>query len=70
MNLNMEQQNAVVNGEPVELNVAGTDCVLLRKDVYLRLDPEYDAGSWTLEEMNLLTDEAEQMISERESHEG
>jgi hypothetical protein len=69
MILNMEQQKAVENGEPVALNVAGTECVLLRRDVYLRLELDYDTGSWTTDEMNLLADEAEEMISRRESHE-
>ena len=66
MILNMEQQKAVENGEPVALNVAGTECVLVRRDIYLRLDPDYDTGPWTAEEMNLLADEAEEMISRRE----
>jgi hypothetical protein len=69
MNLNMEQQEAVASGVPVMLNVAGTECVLVRRDIYLRLDPAYDACPWTPEEMNLLADEAEEMISQRESHE-
>jgi hypothetical protein len=69
MNLNLEQQKAVENGEPVAVNVAGTECVLVRRDIYLRLDPEYDTGPWTVEEMNLLADEAEELISRRESHE-
>ena len=69
MNLNLEQQKAVENGEPVAVNVAGTECVLVRRDIYLRLDLEYDTGSWTVEEMNLLADEAEELISRRESHE-
>ena len=49
--------------------MAGTDCVLLRKDVYLRLVPAYDAGPWTIDEMNQLADEAEAIISRREAHE-
>jgi hypothetical protein len=69
MILNSEQQKSVENGEPVELNVAGMECVLVRRDIYLRLDPDYDAGPWTTDEMNLLSDEAEEMISRRESHE-
>ena len=68
MILNMEQQKAVENGEPVSLTVAGTDCVLIRKDVYLRLEPDFDAGPWTLDEMNLLADEAEELISRREEN--
>jgi hypothetical protein len=69
MVLNVEQQSAVANGKPVALNVAGVDCVLLRRDVYLQLDPDFDAGPWTLDEMNLLADEANELISQREAHE-
>ena len=69
MILNLEQEQAVANGEAVELNVAGTDCILLRRDVYLRLDPEPDADPWTLEEMNLLSDEADEIISRKEADE-
>ena len=69
MILNLEQQKAVENGEPVELNVDGTECVLVRRDVYLRLDPEFDTGPWSVEEMNLLADEAEELISRGETHE-
>ena len=65
MILNIEQQKAVANGEPVALNVAGTECVLVRNDIYLRMDP-YDTGPWTIDEMNLLADEAEEMISRSE----
>jgi len=66
MVLNAEQQQAVANGEPVMLNVAGTDCVLIRRDVYLLLDSASEP--WTGEEMNLLADEAEEMITRGESH--
>ena len=69
MMLTVEQQRAVENGEPVALNVAGAECVLVPRDIYLRMDPDYDTGPWTVEEMNLLADEAEEMISRRESHE-
>ena len=69
MILNIEQQKAVENGEAVPLNVAGTECVLVRKDIYLRMDPDYETGPWTPEEMNLLADEAEEMVSRSESHE-
>ena len=69
MNLNLEQQKAIENGEPVAVTVAGTQCVLVRRDIFLHLDPDFDTGPWTVEEMNLLADEAEEMISKRESHE-
>ena len=70
MILNREQSRragTVENGEAVAMNVAGTDCVLVRRDIYLRMDPEFDTGPWTVEEMNLLADEAEEMISGGES---
>ena len=69
MNLTMEQQKALEKGEPVTMNVGGTESVLVRRDIYLRLDPDYDTGPWTVEEMNLLADEAAEMISQREGHE-
>jgi hypothetical protein len=69
MTLNVEQQKAVENGEPVALNVSDTECVLVRKDVYLRMEAEVDSTPWTTEEMNLLADEAEAMIARMEGHE-
>jgi hypothetical protein len=69
MELSTEQQQAVEKGEAVTVNVGGTACVVVRRDIYLRLDPDYDPGPWTVEEMNLLADEAEEMISRREAHE-
>ena len=63
MILNMEQQKAIVNGAPVALNIGGAECVLVRTDIYLRLDPDYDTGPWTTEEMNLLADQADEMIT-------
>jgi propanediol utilization protein len=67
MVLNLQQQAAVAKGEPVALNVAGTDRILVRRDVYLRLDPDFETGPWTIEEMNLLADEAEELISQKEA---
>jgi hypothetical protein len=67
MTQNPEQQRAVENGEPVVVNVAGTDCVLVRRDIYLSLDPDFDTGPWTVEEMNLLADEADELIFRKES---
>ncbi len=69
MVLNLDQQAAVAKGQPVMLNVAGTECVLVRRDIYLRLDPDFETSPWTIDEMNLLADEAEEMISQKEAHE-
>jgi hypothetical protein len=68
MTLSVEQQKAVENGEPVALNVSGTDCILVRKDVYLRRETEFDTSPWTTEERDLLADEAEAIISRTEGH--
>jgi len=69
MYLTSEQQLAIERGNPVPVNVDGIDCVLVRKEVFYQLDPDYDTGDWTVEEMNLLADEAEKIISESETHE-
>jgi hypothetical protein len=69
MVLNLEQQKAVASGKAVLVNVGGTECVLLRRDIFLRLDPDFDAGARTLDEINLLADEANELISQREAHE-
>lgn len=69
MVLNLDLQAAVAKGEPVRLNVGGTECVLVRRDIYLRLDPDFETTPFTIDEMNLLADEAEEMISQREAHE-
>jgi hypothetical protein len=63
MTLDVDQLNAVEKGEPVTLNVSGTECVLVRKDIYLRLEAEFDTAPWTSEEMDLLADEADAIIS-------
>ena len=69
MNLNPEQQKALNSGVPVTVDVGGTQCIVVRKDIYLSLASECDAEPWTLEEMNLLADEAEEIISREEAHE-
>ena len=68
MVLSSAQQNAVINGEPLALTVGDTECVLLRKDIYLKLDPEHDFGPWTAAEMDLLADEADEILSRKEAH--
>ena len=68
MNLSSQQEISVQNGKPVAVNVAGTECVVVRKDIYLRL-AEDDNEPWTVEEMNLLADEAEDIITQGEANE-
>ena len=67
MVLNLDQQAAVAKGEPVMLSVGGTECVLVRRDIYPRLDPAFETTPWTIDEMNLLADEAEEMIAQKEA---
>lgn len=67
MILTSEQRSAVLNGQPVSLDVAGTECVVVRKDVFLRLDAEYDAIPLTPAEMDLLADEVDEIVSRGES---
>ena len=64
MILNVEQQKAVEKGEAVAVTLAGTECVIVRRDVFLRLDPDYDTEPWTMEKMNLLADAAEVIVSQ------
>jgi hypothetical protein len=65
MNLTPEQMQALESGQAVPLVVAGNRCVLIREDVYR----DIDASPWTIEEMDLLADEADELISKTEAHE-
>jgi hypothetical protein len=53
MNLTVEQQQAIDQGEPVPLTVDGRECVLIRKDVYEHVKTLYDDSEWTDEELSL-----------------
>ena len=66
--LTIEQPDAVRDGKPVSLQVEGTPCVLVRRDVFERLESGIDSTPWTDEEMNLLADEAHEIASRGESH--
>ena len=47
MILNLQQSRragTVENGEPVPMNVAGTECVLVRTDIFLRMDRNLESG--------------------------
>ncbi len=48
------------------INVGGTECDLVRRDISVRMNADYETGPWTVEEMNLLADEANEMILRRE----
>ncbi|MBW3539466.1 MAG: hypothetical protein KY476_04280 [Planctomycetes bacterium] len=67
MNLTEQQQRAVERGQPVRVTIGRARCILIREDVYERKGGDCD--DWTLEEMNLLADEAHAIISQTETDE-
>jgi hypothetical protein len=62
MKLTADQEQAIRSGQAVQVTVAGTECVLLRKDVFERGD-EVDYSPWTAEEMDLLAAEAADLLA-------
>jgi hypothetical protein len=60
--LTAEQERAIHSGQAIQVNVAGTRCVLLRKDVYDR-DEAVDFSPWTPEEMDLLAAETADLLA-------
>jgi hypothetical protein len=62
MKITAEQERAVQSGRAVQVNVAGTPCILLRKDVYER-DEAVDFSPWTSEEMDLLAAETADLLA-------
>jgi hypothetical protein len=58
MQLTKEQLEAARSGETVRLQTAGAELVVVRADLFDRLQGlAYDAGSWTDQEMALLAAE-------------
>lgn len=64
MQLTQEQLANLEKGQPIRLTVDETPCILVREDVY---QEDVDMGPWTEEEMNLLADEANEIISQSET---
>jgi hypothetical protein len=61
--LSEEQRKALAGGEPVRLVENGQEYVLLPAEVYDRIAHEaYDDSPWTDEEMDLLADEAGNLL--------
>jgi hypothetical protein len=53
--LTAEQQIALESGEPVTCVIGATECVVVRKDVFQRMQHvAYDDSEWTAEEMTIL----------------
>jgi hypothetical protein len=70
MDLTADQQQAVESGEAVPVVVGRTECVIVRRDVYEWGGRAASPDDWTVEEMNLLADEADAIISRSEADEG
>jgi hypothetical protein len=62
MNLTAEQEQALLRGQAVQVNVGGAPCILLRKDVYERGEA-LDFSPWTAEEMDLLAAETADLLA-------
>ena len=62
MNLTTDQEMAIQSGKVVAVNVAGTACVLLRKDIFERGEV-LDCTPWTKEEMDLLAAETADLLA-------
>ena len=59
LNLSAEQQSALEGGAAVPLVVGPTECVVVRKDVFERMQRvAYDDSEWTAEEMIALAERA------------
>ena len=59
LELTAEQRTALEIGEPVPCVVGATDCVVIRKDVFDRMQHvAYDDSEWSPEEMTVLAERA------------
>ena len=55
MTLTRDQKNAVEHGQAVPITLDGTDCIVVRRDVYERLSrAEYDDTEWHEDELRAL----------------
>ena len=61
MDLTVDQERAIQNGEVVAVTVGSAQCVLLRKDVYERSEP-VDFRPWTKDEMDWLAAETADLL--------
>lgn len=64
--LTEQQMNAAERGEAVEVRTNGRSYVLLSRHRFNELD-QVDTTPWTVEEMNLLADEAAEIIAAGEA---
>ena len=59
LELSAEQRIALETGEPVPCLVGATDCVVVRKDVFDRMQHvAYDDSEWSAEELIALAERA------------
>jgi hypothetical protein len=57
MHLTPQQLDVIRGGASVRINEQGTDLVVVRADVFEKLQIQYDDSPWTDEEMDLLAAE-------------
>jgi len=68
MNLSSEQQQAVEQGQPVPIVLSGTECIVIRKDIFeqSRQPCAYDSSDWTDEELAALAAQTFAMLDNPE----
>ena len=55
MNVTPEQLQSIQKGQAVSITVGHTECVVVRKDVFRRIQEHaYDDGNWSEDEMSAL----------------
>jgi hypothetical protein len=62
MDLTADQERAIQNGQAVAVTVGSAECVLLRKDVYERVEP-VNYSPWTKEEMDWAASETADLLA-------
>ena len=60
MQLTMEQLKAAEHGEAVRIEAGGKTFILITQEAY---EDSLDFSPWTTDEMNLLADEAMELVS-------
>ena len=59
LNLTSQERTALESGQPVSCLLESTECVVVRKDVFERMQHvAYDDSEWTPEEMIALAERA------------
>lgn len=63
MDLTAEQQQRLTAGQPIDVQIAGEDCVVITRSAYERsMGDDVDTSPWTTDEMDLLSSEAADLL--------